>query len=534
MKKCIVVLAVVGVIVLSLVVGVFANDIIWDDIGRGNLNLRTVLINPDNPQIIYIGSSNAVLKSEDGGGSWRNILSVKGQNRSVNFLLFDPEDKNSLYAATGNGLFLTSTQGKNWNRISRGKNSLENECTALAVLPDGIYLGTKGGLSISQDKGRSWHKATAKLGSSYILAIAYDIKEPNYIYVACIEGVFKTQDNGQSWERIFLANPTEDGNDIEEEIEDQDEEERLSNIRYISCDPNNLNCLYVATSKGIHRSCDRGQNWEAVSSYGLLSQDVRFLLISSKSNLYAATKTGVFEYRNDRWQELSLHLLAGEVRFLSLDSQDNLYAACDKGLFKAKITDSGDTQISDNIIAIYYKDGPKINEVQQAAIKYAEVEPEKIKRWRSQAAKRALLPHLTVSTDRDNNRTASSSIWGIYGSNGSPGKYFVGPDDETKYNNNNWSISVTWELGDLIYSDDQTNIDVRSKLMVQLRDDILDEVTKLYFERIRVKMEINNLTIEDSKKRCEKELKLQELAASLDALTGGYFTSHLPINRESS
>jgi hypothetical protein len=86
---------------------------------------------------------------------------------------------------------------------------------------------------------------------------------------------------------------------------------------------------------------------------------------------------------------------------------------------------------------------------------------------------------------------------------------------------------LTWELGDLIFSDDQTNIDVRSRLMVELRDDILDEVTKLYFERIRIKMELDNLSIEDRKKRFDKELKIQELIASLDALTGGYFSKAL-------
>jgi hypothetical protein len=63
--------------------------------------------------------------------------------------------------------------------------------------------------------------------------------------------------------------------------------------------------------------------------------------------------------------------------------------------------------------------------------------------------------------------------------------------------------------------------------MVQLRDDILDEVTKLYFERIRVKMELNSLSLEERKKRFEKELRLQELTASLDAFTGGYFSQHL-------
>ena len=60
--------------------------------------------------------------------------------------------------------------------------------------------------------------------------------------------------------------------------------------------------------------------------------------------------------------------------------------------------------------------------------------------------------------------------------------------------------------------------------MVELRDDILDEVTKLYFERIRVKAELDSLAIEDRKKRFDRELKIQELTASLDALTGGSFS----------
>ena len=63
--------------------------------------------------------------------------------------------------------------------------------------------------------------------------------------------------------------------------------------------------------------------------------------------------------------------------------------------------------------------------------------------------------------------------------------------------------------------------------MVELRNNTLDEVTKLYFERIRVKMEIDNLSIEDRKKRTDKQLRFQELTASLDALTGGYFSQGL-------
>ncbi len=420
--------------------------------------MRTVLVNPDNPSIIYIGSNKGVFKTEDGGVNWRNILFVKGQSHSINFLLFDPQDKNSLYVATGNGLFYSSNQGKSWNRIFQGKNYLENECTTLVVLPYGIYLGTKGGLFVSKDRGRSWSKEKGKLGSSDILAIAYNKIEPSYIYVACIDGVFKTQDARRSWERIFVAHPVENGNDAEEKLEDRDEEQRNSNLRYISIDPNNVNYLYLATSRGVYISQDKGQNWESLSSFGLLNRDVRFLLVSPESHLYAVTKSGVFEYRVSRWQELLFNLAAGEVRFLALDNQDNLYAACDKGLFKANMTYLNDGG-KDHIISLYYKDEPKINEVQQAAIKYAEVEPDKIKEWRKKAKMKAVLPKVTVGLDRSQNTN-----YEIYTS--ATTRYvYEGPNDRSS----GWDVTLSWELGDLIWSDDQTSIDVRSRLMVQLR-----------------------------------------------------------------
>jgi hypothetical protein len=515
---------IVNVVLISLLIFLlggyicFAGEVEWQEIGRGILDVKSVLVNPDNPNIIYIGTSAGVFKTEDAGEIWRYVLSIKGQNKRVNFLLFDPRNENSLYAATANGLFYSSNQGNNWSRTFKGKNSFENECTGLAILPYGIYLGTKAGLFVSKDKGRSWHKETGKFGTSCILAITYNLKEPDYIYVACRDGVFRSKDSGQSWEKIFVASPTENGNDAEEATEDQDEAERFSNLRYISIDPNNANCLYLATSRGIYISQDKGQNWEPLLSFGLLNRDVKFLLVSAESCLYAVTKSGVFVYMNKQWQELSLGLIAGDIRFLALDRQNNLYAATDKGLFKTKI-ERGDRDL-DNITAIYCKNEPSISEIQQAAIKYAEVEPEKIMRWRKQAKMKAILPKLTVGLDR-----SESTNYEIYTS--ATTRYvYEGPHDKS----NGWDITLSWELGDLIWNESQTSIDVRSRLMVQLRDDVLDEVTKLYFERIRVKMEIDNLGIEDRKKRYEKELKLQELTAQIDGLTGGYFSSQIQSN----
>lgn len=508
-------------------------EISWRQISQENLDVNCALVESGNPANIYIASENSVLKTEDSGMSWKSILSIHGQNRAINFLGTHPQDRNSLYAATSNGLYFSHDYGKNWRRIFRGKDSWENICTTLAVSPSAIFLGTKAGLFISRDNGRSWSKTAGRLGASQIICLVYHSKDPNYLYAACVDGAYKSVDSGKTWERVFVTLPTEKASEEEQDENGEDNpEEQTSQVKYITIDPNNQNLLYLATLHGVYKSQDKANTWKLLSTYGLLSLDLRFVLITHQSQVLVATKTSVYIYRDARWQELSLRLPVKEVKCLVSDEQENLYAGGDKGLFKARYENL--IQGEHSVLALYYKGEPKINRVQEAAIKYAEVGAEKISRWRKQAAKRALLPKLSISLDRDRDRTISKSIWGIYSSysNGNitaPDRYFVGPDDQTNYRNNNYGVSLTWDFADLIWSDDQTSIDVRSRLVVQLREDILDEVNKLYFERIRLKMELDRLSIEDKSKRLEKELRLEELTASLDALTGGYYSQYLDL-----
>jgi hypothetical protein len=58
--------------------------------------------------------------------------------------------------------------------------------------------------------------------------------------------------------------------------------------------------------------------------------------------------------------------------------------------------------------------------------------------------------------------------------------------------------------------------------MVQLRDDILEEVTRLYFERKRLLAEMK-----DKERDIRKQLRVEELTAYIDALTGGEFSEAL-------
>jgi photosystem II stability/assembly factor-like uncharacterized protein len=518
MKKCIVVLISLVLFAFGCFSGVSAKEIIWQDRGAGT-NIQTVLIHSDNPLVVYAGSDGGIMKTEDGGRNWRNIFSTRGQNKSVNLLSFDVNNKNIIYASTGAGLYRSQDNGNSWKRIFQGKGYLEKECIAFASLPYALFLGTKNGLFISNDNGRNWHRAEGKVGVSQCMAVACNLKEVDFIYIACADGIFKSKDKGRSWERIFLASSkTEEVIGQEEDVDDQIEEEEYPSIKYMAIDPDHPDCLYLATAKGIYKSRDKGSSWSTFSAYGMLSREVNFLLISDKSILYAVTKSGVFEYRDDLWKELSLRLLTQEINSLAIDIQGNLYAACSNGLFKAE-REGLDDCASKNPLDEYYKNEPKIGEVQQAAIRYAEVQPEKIQLWRKQAAKKAWMPQVSLGFDRN-----ASDLW--HWESGSSTK---AEDDVLRKGKDTieWDVSLSWDLSELIWSDDQTSIDVRSRLTVQLRDEILDEVTKTYFERIRVKIELDNLAIEDRKKRIEKELRLKELTASLNALSGGYFSQRL-------
>lgn len=153
----------------------------------------------------------------------------------------------------------------------------------------------------------------------------------------------------------------------------------------------------------------------------------------------------------------------------------------------------------------HFADEPTVREVQKAAIRYAEViDPKKIEKLRKGARYKALLPDFDLDYDRT--ITYDSGL----------DRYVTGPED--------WSVGFSWDLGDLIWNEQQRLIDSQVRLMVRLREDILGEVTELYFERRRLQVEILLEKPKKLKERLEKELRLEELTADIDALTDGYLS----------
>jgi hypothetical protein len=215
------------------------------------------------------------------------------------------------------------------------------------------------------------------------------------------------------------------------------------------------------------------------------------------------------------------------VNRLAYDAQNTVYAATNTGVFHLSFKETLPSMISSEspafILPLEYleknKSEPTIKDVHLWAIDYAEVSNDKIKQWRRQAKSKAMLPDLSVGLDRE----ATEVFHWDTGSN---------PDTLQKGRDTmDWDVSLTWDLGELIWNNDQTSIDSRSKLMVELRESVIDQVTRIYFERRRVQTELLNTTVANQKLRFDLEMRVEELSALLDGWTGGKFSETIQTDQ---
>jgi hypothetical protein len=343
------------------------------------------------------------------------------------------------------------------------------------------------------------------------------------LYALTDQGLFMSLDEGLTWDRLFdligSDEPLDEIEEIPDDFAEQSEESRR--LTALAIDPNEPRHLYLASTQGLLVSQDGGARWQRATQLGLGTSQIRHLVLHAHSPtvVYAATAQGVARYhaQDQRWEVVYSGLPTHAVRFLA-STETKIYAATDQGLYALDLTEEQLAQGSwpsvREILANFIHE-PTIEQVRQAAILYAEVQPEKIQRWRRQAYMQAFLPTFSVGA------SPNLTDYRHWDSGTNPDSLLKGERDMT------WTTSINWDLGDLIWSTDQTSIDVRSKLMVQLRDDIVDEVTRHYFERRRLQIELLTDPPGDARNQLDTELRLAELTAMIDGLTGGWFSTQL-------
>jgi hypothetical protein len=149
------------------------------------------------------------------------------------------------------------------------------------------------------------------------------------------------------------------------------------------------------------------------------------------------------------------------------------------------------------------------------AVSLAMVEPERARSYVDRARHAAWLPELRLRVDRRFGRSESLDVPSTSTSVTSP----LGVDtvDDVRYEGR-----VTWDLARLIFSNDELAAQSQSMHMAEMRRDIEVTVSRLYFERRRLRLE--RLSAGASDRTVRRELRVREIEAELDALSGGAFS----------
>ena len=90
---------------------------------------------------------------------------------------------------------------------------------------------------------------------------------------------------------------------------------------------------------------------------------------------------------------------------------------------------------------------------------------------------------------------------------------------------------ATWDLNYLVFHPQEMAVAREAVRLTNLRDRVVDDVTRRFYERRRLMVENALSPVYDDMERMRRDLRQQELTADLDALTGGWFSVELKKER---
>jgi hypothetical protein len=207
----------------------------WEWIGPGNAGgrVRAILIDPDAPNSMWVGSATGgIWHTSDGGAtSWAPVNDFMA-SLSISSLVMNPVFHNLIYAATGEpssgnlsvsgtqnrgaGIFKSTDRGVTWQQLPLTDPAADPmECgdfatcpwfsvSSLAISPDGatILAATYNGIRRSTDNGVTWNKVGEFPGLSLgYFNVRFDPNDSQKAIASSLGYAVYSTDAGQTWSR---------------------------------------------------------------------------------------------------------------------------------------------------------------------------------------------------------------------------------------------------------------------------------------------------------------------------------------------
>jgi hypothetical protein len=161
---------------------------------------------------------------------------------------------------------------------------------------------------------------------------------------------------------------------------------------------------------------------------------------------------------------------------------------------------------------------PGIGDVQDAAARTADRQVSEAEGFAGRARLAALLPRITAEVRRDER---SYRVVGLQ-SSGEVDYRHLSPGSAVL-------LRATWDLGDLVAARGELAAAAASEARARRRAEAVRRATALFYDRRRAQLELLLAPPEAALARAEAELRVERLAAELDALTGGLLSGRRPF-----
>jgi photosystem II stability/assembly factor-like uncharacterized protein len=201
----------------------------------------------------------------------------------------------------GTGAWHSMDGGETWKRVGKGLWG-ESRIFGLAVHPkepQTIYAGADDGVYRSRDQGQTFEHLDSPMNAMDVWKIAFDPVNPDTIFAGTRPAaLFRSRDGGQHWEQLTV--------DMAEECANV----RIPRVTALTVDPSDHRVVWAGVEvDGVRRSLDGGETWTRIAG-GLNDPDIhdmavrltesKTVLTSTPREIFASTDTG------QSWQGLGV------------------------------------------------------------------------------------------------------------------------------------------------------------------------------------------------------------------------------------
>jgi photosystem II stability/assembly factor-like uncharacterized protein len=200
-----------------------------------------------DPDTVYAGVEDAALfVSRDGGKNWKEVSGLRGHGTGpqwqpgagglgLHTILLDPKNPNRMYIAiSAAGAFRTDDGGKTWKPINKGLRSpyLPDQdaeighCVHRIALhpsrPDVVFMQKHWDVMRTDNAGDQWREVSGNLPTDFGFVIDVHAHQPETIYVVPIKSdgehfppegklrVYRSRTGGNEWEALTKGLPQQD------------------------------------------------------------------------------------------------------------------------------------------------------------------------------------------------------------------------------------------------------------------------------------------------------------------------------------